>query len=211
MLAAGIVQGKGRVTELQQKQNFRSIHVSFPPGTTDGIQIGASVAINGTCLTVTAQNGDRLSFDVIEETLRATSLGRLQEGCEVNFERSARMGDEIGGHHVSGHVHTTATITSIKQTNNNRQITMQVPEQWMKYILPKGFVAVDGISLTVGEVGPDWFNIYLIPETLRVTILGEKQEGDVANIEIEAQTQAIVDTVEKVVGRYMQDKQLVPS
>ena len=114
---------------------------------------GASVAINGTCLTVTAIDESRLSFDIISETLRRTNLGKLGEGSAVNFERSARMGDEIGGHTVSGHVHTTASISAIERREDDvrMQFTLQDP-LWRKYILPKGFVAVDGCSLTVGEV-----------------------------------------------------------
>lgn len=203
-LFTGIVQGKGTIQQIVKRHDFSSIQIAFPEGKTDAIQIGASVAINGTCLTVTRQQHDTLSFDIIMETLRATNLGKLEQGSEVNFERSARMGDEIGGHHVSGHVHTTATIDSIQKTDDNQCFTFKVPQQWMKYILAKGFIAVDGCSLTVGEVGPDWFTVYLIPETLRVTVLGSKQEGDTVNLEIEAQTQAIVDTVEKVVQQYMQ-------
>lgn len=205
-LFTGIVQGKGQVQHVTKQNDFSSIQILFPAGKTDAIETGASVAINGTCLTVTGQERDTLSFDIIVETLCATNLGHLQQGSEVNFERSARMGDEIGGHHVSGHVHTVAHVQKIEETENNKRITFQVPKQWMRYILAKGFIAVDGCSLTVGEVGEDWFTIYLIPETLRVTVLGNKQEGDTVNLEIEAQTQAIVDTVEKVVQQYMQQK-----
>ncbi|KAL3147131.1 hypothetical protein ABBQ38_015087 [Trebouxia sp. C0009 RCD-2024] len=207
-LFTGIVQGKGHVRQVQKQHEFSSLHIQFPTGRTDAIQTGASVAINGTCLTVTSQDHDTLTFDIIKETLRATNLGQLQQGSEVNFERSARMGDEIGGHHVSGHVHTTAQVRQIEETENNRRLTFQVPKEWMKYILPKGFIAVDGCSLTVGETGEDWFSIYLIPETLRVTVLGTKQQGDTVNLEIDAQTQAIVDTVEKVVQQYLQQKDL---
>lgn len=207
-LFTGIVQGKGHVTHVKSQSDFSSIQIQFPSGKTNAIETGASVAINGTCLTVTGQDHDTLSFDIIKETLRATNLGQLTEGGEVNFERSARMGDEIGGHNVSGHVHTTAQIQQIEDTENNKRITFQVPKQWMKYILAKGFIAVDGCSLTVGEVGEDWFSVYLIPETLRVTVLGSKQTEDTVNLEIEAQTQAIVDTVEKVVQQYMQQKAL---
>ncbi|KAK9818421.1 hypothetical protein WJX72_012454 [[Myrmecia] bisecta] len=206
----GIVQGQGKVIGVHKQKDFSSIQIEFPAGSMDSVQIGASVAINGTCLTVTKIERDVLQFDIIVETLRATSLGQLREGSHVNFERAARIGDEIGGHNVSGHVHTTARIASIEQTDNNRKISFQVPEQWMKYILPKGFIAVDGTSLTVGEVGADWFTVYLIPETLRVTVLGSKVEGDLVNIEIESQTQAIVDTVEKVVAQYLASQGIKP-
>jgi riboflavin synthase len=128
--------------------------VQFPPGKMDAVKIGASVALNGTCLTVTSANSDQLTFDVIAETLRRTNLGALVKGSTVNFERSARMGDEIGGHIVSGHVHTMATICAIeKEADNHRMVCKLTDAAWRKYILPKGFVAVDGCSLTVGEVG----------------------------------------------------------
>lgn len=200
----GIVQGMATVRSVNQLQDFIQARIEFPAGLMAGIQIGASVAINGTCLTVTAIDGDTLNFDIIVETLRATSLGSLAPGVAVNFERSARMGDEIGGHNVSGHVHTTASVANIETTPNNVRMSFRLNDlKWRKYILPKGYIAVDGTSLTVGEVWDDGFCVYLIPETLRATILGIKQPGQVVNIEIETQTQAIVDTVERVVAQYM--------
>ncbi|KAF6258725.1 riboflavin synthase [Scenedesmus sp. NREL 46B-D3] len=201
----GIVQGTAEVAQLDTKENFRSFRINFPAGRTENIQIGASVAINGTCLTVTAIDGDVLSFDVMAETLRATSLGNLQLGSKVNFERSARVGDEIGGHNVSGHVHCTASIVKVEDTANNRRVSFHLSDpKFAKYVLPKGFIAVDGCSLTVGEVWDDaCFSVYLIPETMRVTVFGSKGEGDTVNIEIEAQTQAIVETVERVVQQHL--------
>jgi riboflavin synthase len=114
------------------------------------------------------------------------------------------VGDEIGGHNVSGHVHCTAKIVEVHETDNNKRVTFELPDdKWMKYVLPKGFISVDGCSLTVGEVDGRRFNVYLIPETLRVTVFGFKGVGDPVNIEVEAQTQAIVDTVERVVAGYL--------
>lgn len=156
------------VRSVTRAADFASFEVGFPPGRVDGIQIGASVALNGTCLTVVAQDGDALRFDVIGETLRRTNLGRLAEGSAVNYERSARVGDEIGGHTVSGHVHTTARVACVTDTENNRRLEFELRDaEWAKYILPKGFVSVDGCSLTVGEVTENSFSVYLIPETLR--------------------------------------------
>jgi riboflavin synthase len=203
----GIVQGLAEVTAVDKKQDFASMKIQFPTGKMDGVQLGASVAINGTCLTVTDIKGETLGFDIIVETLRATSLGELDVGSRVNFERSARVGDEIGGHNVSGHVHFKATIEKVERTENNQKVTFRIPDaKWMKYILPKGYIALDGTSLTIGEVYDTFFTVYLIPETLRVTVFGFKKAGDSVNIEIESQTQAIVDTVERVVARYMADK-----
>lgn len=205
-VTAGIVQGKATIKAIDRRQDSCSFHVMFPSGATESIKIGASVAINGTCLTVVNQDGDSLQFDVIGETLKRTNLGNLEHGSTVNFERSARMGDEIGGHTVSGHVQTTGKIQFITAAGSggNTRLELELEDPfWLKYILPKGFVAVDGCSLTVGEVTETGFGIYLIPETLRVTVLGEKKVGDTVNIEVEAQTQAIVDTVERVVAKYL--------
>lgn len=189
---------------MDTKDKFSQVKVKLPTGNTDHLKLGASVAINGTCLTVTDFQKDILSFDIMMETLRATNLGELGAGSVVNFERAAKMGDEIGGHNVSGHVHTTATITDIEQTPNNRRVTITLTEdRWMKYVLPKGYIAVDGCSLTIGEIGERSFTVYLIPETLRATVFGIKSVGDTVNIEVETQTQAIVDTVERVVAQYM--------
>ncbi|GMH35140.1 hypothetical protein BSKO_03008 [Bryopsis sp. KO-2023] len=199
-LFTGIVQGTATVKAIEESQDFKSLEVEFPGGVVDAVSIGSSVALNGTCLTVTKQQGNVLGFDVIVETLRATNLGDLTEGEQVNFERAARLGDEIGGHNVSGHIHCTAKITEVQQTENNKRLSFEVPSQWMKYILPKGYIGVDGCSLTIGEVEGNSFSVYLIPETLRATVFGGRKVGDSVNIEIETQTQAIVDTVERVLA-----------
>lgn len=157
------------------------------------------MAVNGTCLTVVHIDDDLLSFDIIGETLKKTNLGELREGSVANFERSARVGDEIGGHNVSGHVQTTARVQKVDVTENNQRWQFQVQDaSFMKYILAKGFIGVNGCSLTVGEVGADWFSVYLIPETLRVTTFGLMKEGSTVNIEVDYQTQVIVNTVERV-------------
>ena len=136
-LLAGIVQGKATVAAFDKQEGFATLRARFPPGSAAGVAIGASVAINGTCLTVTQQHGDELCFDLIVETLRATNLGSLAVGSVVNFERSARIGDEVGGHNVSGHVHTTAVVSAVEDTPSNRKVIFTVPPAHMKYILPK--------------------------------------------------------------------------
>ncbi|MGW1371554.1 riboflavin synthase subunit alpha, partial [Providencia hangzhouensis] len=166
-------------------------------------------AHNGCCLTVTKIDGERVSFDLIKETLRLTNLGELQEGDVVNIERAAKYGDEIGGHVVSGHIMTTAEISKIFTSEDNHQIWLSIRDKsLMKYILHKGFVAIDGISLTVGDVINNRFCVHLIPETLERTTLGKKRLGDKINIEIDPQTQAIVDTVERVLNQKEQEKLL---
>jgi len=134
----GIVQGQARVVSFDSQPGFATLRAAFPAGSVDSVAIGASVALNGTCLTVTSQpQPDELCFDLIVETLRATNLGELRAGDLVNFERSARLGDEVGGHHVSGHVHTTAVVEQLEDTPGNRRLHFAVPAEFMKYILPK--------------------------------------------------------------------------
>ena len=193
----GIVQGTAPIHSITEKANFRTQVVKLLPEMRKDLEIGASVANNGVCLTVTEVNGDLVSFDLMQETLRITNLGAVKVGDHVNIERAMQMGTEIGGHLLSGHVYCTATISDIIASENNRQIWFELPSaDVMKYILTKGFVAVDGISLTIGEVKGAQFCVNLIPETLQRTLMGQRKVGDIVNIEIDPQTQAIVDTVE---------------
>jgi riboflavin synthase, alpha subunit len=195
---SGIVQGVAPIHSITEKADFRTQVVKLPPEMRKGLAIGASVANNGVCLTVTEINDDLVSFDLMQETLRITNLGALKVGDWVNIERAMQMGAEIGGHILSGHVYCTATISNIIASENNRQIWFELPNtEVMKYILTKGFVAVDGISLTIGEVRGNQFCVNLIPETLQRTLMGQRKLGDRVNIEIDSQTQAIVDTVER--------------
>lgn len=196
----GIVQGTATVVTTRIKDQFMQLTLAFPQAHCDNLQTGASIAINGTCLTITAFNQNQIQFDLIMETLRVTNLGRLKPGDRVNFERAARIGDEIGGHLLSGHVHGQATIVDIEQPADNRIVWFEAPAEIIKYILPKGFVALNGCSLTIGEVEANRFNVFLIPETLSVTLFGQASVGDPINLEVDSQTQAVVDTVE----RYMQ-------
>ncbi|PSF06138.1 riboflavin synthase [Marinobacter fuscus] len=194
----GIVQGIARVEEVISVPGLSTFIIALPEDQVDGVNIGASVAINGTCLTVTRQDGNRLYFDAMQETLRLTTLGNLKPGSEVNFERAARIGDEIGGHLLSGHIHATASICDIVRTENNVTVWFELPAAWAKYVFPKGYIAINGASLTIGEVRDNRFNIHLIPETLRATTFGTATEGQSVNIEIDSQTQTIVDTLARL-------------
>lgn len=197
----GIVQGTASLVSIEEKSNFRTHVIELPEELLPGLETGASVAHNGCCLTVTAIEGNRVSFDLIKETLRITNLGELAVGSVVNIERAAKFNDEIGGHLMSGHIATTAEIAKILTSENNRQVWFKVRDpSLMKYILHKGFIGIDGISLTVGEVTATRFCVHLIPETLERTTLGKKKLGQRVNIEIDPQTQAIVDTVERVLA-----------
>jgi riboflavin synthase len=198
----GIVQGTAEVLAIEEKPNFRTHIVRLPAELLPGLELGASVSHNGCCLTVTEVQGDRVSFDLVKETLRITNLGDLNVGDTINVERAAKFSDEIGGHLMSGHIMTTAEISKIITSENNREIWFKPQDaQQMKYILHKGFIGIDGISLTVGEVSKTKFCVHLIPETLARTTLDAKRLGDRVNIEIDPHTQAIVETVERVLAQ----------
>ncbi len=194
----GIVQGIAKVESLDVRPGLTTFVIAFPEGSVDGVTIGASVAIDGTCMTVTAQDGNRLWFDAMQETLRLTTLGKLAQDSRVNFERAARIGDEIGGHLLSGHIHCTARVVGRETPENNCTLTFEVPEDWQKYLFPKGFIAINGASLTIGDVSGNRFNVHLIPETLRATTFADIAEGDLVNIEVDSQTQTIVDTLARM-------------
>ena len=198
----GIVQGTAQIKAITEAANFRTHVVEMPQEMLKGLQIGASVAHNGVCLTVTKIQDNLVSFDLMQETLKITNLGELKAGDFVNIERAMQMGTEIGGHILSGHVYCTADIVERIPSENNLQIWFQLPNQdTMKYVLTKGFIAVDGISLTIGEVREQRFCVNLIPETIHRTLIGKKTVGEKVNIEIDPQTQAIVDTVERYLAQ----------
>jgi riboflavin synthase len=197
MVFTGIVEGTGIISKIAKKENLSTITVQTPFNFNEGIQVGASVCVDGVCLTVTQINQDSLEFDLIIETLKVTTFGEIEEKYIVNLERSMKLGDEFGGHIISGHVFDTATITKISEPENNYILTLNIDSNLQKYIFPKGYISLNGISLTIGEVNKNTntFTVYLIPETLRLTNLIHKLVGDSINIEIETQTRNTVDTI----------------
>ena len=195
-LFTGIVQGRGTIVSIEKGEAVWTFSINLP--NTEGLERGASVAINGVCLTATEMNGDRVLFDVIQETLERTNLGGLRAHDEVNVERSLKMGDELGGHLLSGHIMGTGEITARTEVGEGVDMTISASSTMMKYIHEKGYIGLNGASLTIGEVVEHQFNIHLIPETLRLTTFGSIQTGDVINIEIDAMTQTIVATVERI-------------
>jgi len=198
----GIVQAVATVSVLVDKPGLRSFTLAFPPGFCEGLEIGASVSVDGTCLTVTERVGDdAANFDVMQQSLALTTLGTLAVGSRVNVERAARDGAEIGGHPLSGHVDFQATLASVRTPENNHVLRISVPAPWMRYVFAKGYIAINGASLTVSDAdkAAGWFEVWLIPETLRMTTFGAKVPGDALNIEIERSTQVMVDTVRAAV------------
>lgn len=194
----GIVQGTAEVLQIIDRTGLRSIELAFPPGFDEGLAIGASVAVDGVCLTVTTLPAPgRACFDVMQQSLGLTTLAGLRQGSRVNVERAARDGAEIGGHPLSGHIDAAGRILEVREPENNRVLRIEVPESHRRYVFAKGYIALDGASLTVAEVDrrAGWFEVWLIPETLRMTTFGAKRPGDPVNIEIERATQVVVDTV----------------
>ncbi|MDG2678712.1 riboflavin synthase subunit alpha, partial [Vibrio parahaemolyticus] len=181
----GIVQGTAKVVQIDKKERFQTHVIELDGALIEGLEIGASVAHNGCCLTVTNIDENRVSFDLMQATLALTNLGLLEEGSTVNVERAAKFGDEIGGHSMSGHISLMANIVDVIDTPNNRTIWFELPQESMKYVLAKGYIGIDGCSLTIGEVEANRFSVHLIPETLQRTLFGSRQVGDKVNIEFD--------------------------
>ncbi len=192
----GIVQGKGEIVSIEIGNEITTLRIRVP--STEGLQIGASISIDGVCLTATEFSDEIVSFDVIPETLGKTTLGQLEQGHQVNVERSLRYGDEVGGHLLSGHIIGRGLISKANHVGDGAQYSIMTPPDVRKYIVSKGYVGIDGISLTIGDVSEDRFDLHLIPETLRLTTIGEKQVGDAVNLEIDSTTMMIVETVERM-------------
>jgi riboflavin synthase len=192
----GIVQGLGTLLSIEKGESVWTFTVRLP--NTNGLQRGASVAVNGVCLTATKINGDTVAFNVIPETLQRTNLGSLAEGSSVNVERSLKMGDEFGGHLLSGHIMGLGKVVSVERLGEATDTVIETSPEMMKFIHEKGYIGLNGASLTVGKVGGHRFSVHLIPETLRLTTFGQLASGDAVNIEIDSMTQTVVATVERM-------------
>ena len=191
----GIVQELGIVNSVLETESGFSLEVKVQKGFSSGLLRGASIAVNGCCLTVTKFDEDCISFDVIKETIRVTNLEYLEIADKVNLERSLKYGDEVGGHILSGHVSCGAEAI-LKKLEGETELVMQCPTEWKKYILLKGYVAVNGASLTVAKVSQDNFSVFLIPETLASTNLSLIKDKDQVNIEIDQTTMAAFKAAE---------------
>ena len=183
----GIVAELGEVAGVEHHGGAARLTIR---GSTEGVALGESIAVNGVCLTVTGILGGTFTADVMGETLSRSTLGALTAGAPVNLERSARLADRIGGHLVQGHVDATATIISRTPAEHWDQVRITLPDEIARYVVEKGSIAVDGISLTVCALTPPgtadgWFEVCLIPETLKRTTLGTRQPGELVNLEVD--------------------------
>ncbi len=192
----GIVQELCEVVGVEDRDGVRRLVVDLGDHAA-GLQTGASVANNGACLTASEIDGGLVCFDVISETVQLTNLRDIEVGHRVNIERSLKFGDELGGHILSGHVSGTMTVSRIDADGANRTMWFSVEPDHMPYLMWKGWIAIDGASLTISRVdrATNEVAVSLIPETLERTTLGRFEVGSVANLEVDAQTQTIVNTV----------------
>lgn len=198
----GIVQGLEKVVDIRQGNGFITIIVSNENQFFQDVFIGASVAINGVCLTVTTidQKLNQIHFDISNVTLALTTLKSLQVGDEVNVERSAKVGAENGGHNLYGHIEGTAIIKNLEHRGETYHIDIQIPDGNIKYFFLKGFIGLNGCSLTINRVdrANSEISIDLIPETLRLTTWKNAKVGDEVNYEIDQTTRTLVDTLENI-------------
>ena len=181
----GIVSGQGYIHKVKNNVDYTSITIKAPAGFSKNLKRGASVAVNGVCLTAKKGATDLLQFDVITETLEKTNFKLLSKGNKVNLERSMKANTEIGGHLVSGHIHGVGVIKSINDRGQTKDLRIQPPASLMEYLFYKGYVGLNGCSLTIGKVFKSSFNIHLIPETIKVTNFQKMKKGDLINIEID--------------------------
>jgi riboflavin synthase len=195
----GIVQDLCEVVGVEAGDGIRRLTVNLGP-LAEGLELGASVANNGVCLTASKIDGPLVRFDVIGETLDVTNLSSVEVGDRVDIERSLKFGDELGGHILSGHISGQVTVHEIVTEGDNRTMWFDVPPELMRLLLWKGFVALDGASITISRVDRDANRIAvsLIPETLERTTLGRVAPGDGVNLEIDSQTQAIMHAVREI-------------
>ena len=190
----GIVEELGSVVRIERAGDSARIHISGPLVTTDA-GIGDSISVNGVCLTVTSVSDGTFTADVMQETLQRSSLGSVSAGSPVNLERPLTLSTRLGGHLVQGHVDATTSILSRTPSEAWEVVRLVLPTALARYVVEKGSITVDGVSLTVSSLGSDWFEVSLIPTTLKLTTLGSKQPGDLVNLE--------VDVVAKYVERML--------
>ena len=187
----GIVQEIGEIKECNKTSSGKTIEVLATNSFTENLKKGASVSVNGVCLTAVSSSNGYMIFDVIKETLRITNLDDIQVGNMVNLERSLRYGDEVGGHILSGHVSCKAK-SRLLQNDGEIELRIECPNEWIDFILLKGYVAINGASLTVAKKEKNSFSVFLIPETLSATNLSELVEDSFLNIEVDQSTYSSV-------------------
>jgi riboflavin synthase len=180
----GLIEGMGRVIAVEPRRGSSGYAIE-PDRPMEGLAEGESIAVDGVCLTVAGLRGNGFLMDAIAETLSRTTLGELTPGSRVNLERALRLGDRLGGHLVQGHVDGTAAVTEIRRDGDDHRVRIDLPAELERFVAFKGSIALAGVSLTVSELGPSWFEVALIPVTLAVTTLGALRVGTRLNVEVD--------------------------
>ena len=200
---SGIIQTLARIESLHSYEQALDLTVKVNPDSLDHVKIGASIALDGICMTVVEKTADTVSFNAIQATIAASNIGDRCVDDLLNFERSLRWGDENGGHAISGHVYGVGRITQWIPLGRGARLVIAVPSHLIGFIFTKGFIAIDGASLTVGQVDEEksTIEINLIPETIKSTAFSSRGENARVNIEIDYQTMVMVQSIQRTLGR----------
>ena len=195
---SGIVQSLGTIVSIEETSEIVTLEVQASKDFTKGLKVGDSVAIDGVCLTLTKSESDRMFFDAVPETLSKTIIKSYKKEAKVNLESSLRFNDSVGGHIVSGHIHTTGHINQVEIHGDAKDIVIDAGVDWGKFLFEKGYIGINGCSITLGEITEGRFIVHLIPETLRATNLDNLVYGDQVNLEFDQNTITIVETTERI-------------
>ena len=198
---SGIVQTVGKIESIKDKDHIKTIRIETHGDYLEDIAIGQSVSVDGVCLSLVKKNNEYCEFEAVEETINRTTLGSYKQGTKVNLEKSLKFGDTVGGHFVSGHIHTRGRIVEVELVGESKNILIEIEEKWIKYLTEKGYISVNGASITIGKVSKNTFYIHLIPETLKTTNLDELIYDNYVNLEFDQTTIAIVDTTERLINQ----------
>ena len=195
---SGIIQTVGKIESIKDKNHIKTIRIETHGDYLEDIAIGQSVSVDGVCLSLVKKNKEYCEFEAVEETINRNTLGSYKQGTKVNLEKSLKFGDTVGGHFVSGHIHTRGRIVEVELVGESKNILVEIEEKWIKYLTEKGYISVNGASITIGKVSKNTFYIHLIPETLKTTNLDELIYDNYVNLEFDQTTIAIVDTTERL-------------
>ena len=198
---SGIVQTVGKIESIKDTNHIKTIRIETHGDYLEDIAIGQSVSVDGVCLSLVKKNNEYCEFEAVEETINRTTLGSYKQGTKVNLEKSLKFGDTVGGHFVSGHIHTRGRIVEVELIGESKNILVEIEEKWIKYLTEKGYISVNGASITIGKVSKNTFYIHLIPETLKTTNLDELIYDNYVNLEFDQTTIAIVDTTERLINQ----------
>ena len=198
---SGIVQTVGKIESIKDKNHIKTIRIETHGNYLKDVAIGQSVSVDGVCLSLVKKNNEYCEFEAVEETVNRTTLGSYKQGSKVNLEKSLKFGDTVGGHFVSGHIHTRGRIVEVELVGESKNILIEIEEKWIKYLTEKGYISVNGASITIGKVSKNTFYVHLIPETLKTTNLDQLIYDNYVNLEFDQATIAIVDTTERLINQ----------